>query len=222
MDSRFTTLALYALGAGAADDIAGQAEDPPGAVEGQAPLAVRPFPDGAPDRGAGAVLRIRRAAASSAPTIAPDDVAAAARGRLHAAVRSSTASAIAKTARRDRRDHGRHLRPAVHRRLSRAVPVQPLRARASARPAPSCSRRRGVTVTDLDGNRFYDLTGSYGVNVFGYDFYKECIERGAARVARSRPGARPLSSGDRLQRRSGCGRFPASTKCRSTCPAPRR
>jgi glutamate-1-semialdehyde 2,1-aminomutase len=40
----------------------------------------------------------------------------------------------------------------------------------------------GVTVTDLDGNRFYDLTGSYGVNVFGYDFYKECIERGSERV----------------------------------------
>jgi len=40
----------------------------------------------------------------------------------------------------------------------------------------------GVTVTDLDGNRLYDLAGSYGVNVFGYDFYKECIERGAERV----------------------------------------
>jgi glutamate-1-semialdehyde 2,1-aminomutase len=40
----------------------------------------------------------------------------------------------------------------------------------------------GVTVTDLDGNRFYDLTGSYGVNVFGYDFYKGCIERGGERV----------------------------------------
>jgi glutamate-1-semialdehyde 2,1-aminomutase len=40
----------------------------------------------------------------------------------------------------------------------------------------------GVTLTDLDGNRFYDLTGSYGVNVFGYDFYKECIERGNQRV----------------------------------------
>jgi glutamate-1-semialdehyde 2,1-aminomutase len=40
----------------------------------------------------------------------------------------------------------------------------------------------GVNVTDLDGNRLYDLTGSYGVNVFGYDFYKECIERGAGRV----------------------------------------
>jgi len=40
----------------------------------------------------------------------------------------------------------------------------------------------GVSVTDLDGNRFYDLSGSYGVNLFGYDFYKEAIERGAARV----------------------------------------
>jgi glutamate-1-semialdehyde 2,1-aminomutase len=33
----------------------------------------------------------------------------------------------------------------------------------------------GVTVTDVDGNVFYDLTGSYGVNIFGNDFYKECI-----------------------------------------------
>ncbi|HEY9029052.1 MAG TPA: aminotransferase class III-fold pyridoxal phosphate-dependent enzyme [Burkholderiaceae bacterium] len=41
----------------------------------------------------------------------------------------------------------------------------------------------GVTVQDLDGNGFYDLTGSYGVNLFGYDFYKECIAEGAARVA---------------------------------------
>jgi glutamate-1-semialdehyde 2,1-aminomutase len=40
----------------------------------------------------------------------------------------------------------------------------------------------GVTLTDLDGNRFYDLTGSYGVNVFGYDFYKDCMERGLQRV----------------------------------------
>jgi glutamate-1-semialdehyde 2,1-aminomutase len=40
----------------------------------------------------------------------------------------------------------------------------------------------GVTVIDLDGNRAYDLTGSYGVNLFGYDFYRDAIERGAARV----------------------------------------
>jgi glutamate-1-semialdehyde 2,1-aminomutase len=40
----------------------------------------------------------------------------------------------------------------------------------------------GVTVTDLDGNAFYDLTGSYGVNLLGHDFYKDCIAQGADRV----------------------------------------
>ena len=39
-----------------------------------------------------------------------------------------------------------------------------------------------MTLTDLDGNVFYDLTGSYGVNVFGHDFYKECMDRGSARA----------------------------------------
>ena len=37
----------------------------------------------------------------------------------------------------------------------------------------------GCSVTDLDGNRFIDLTGSYGVNVFGVDFYKACMAEGA-------------------------------------------
>jgi glutamate-1-semialdehyde 2,1-aminomutase len=41
----------------------------------------------------------------------------------------------------------------------------------------------GAVLTDLDGNRLYDLTGSYGVNLFGYDFYRECIARGGAEVA---------------------------------------
>jgi glutamate-1-semialdehyde 2,1-aminomutase len=41
----------------------------------------------------------------------------------------------------------------------------------------------GATVVDPAGNRFYDLSGSYGLNVFGYDFYKECIRRGGERVA---------------------------------------
>lgn len=41
---------------------------------------------------------------------------------------------------------------------------------------------QGVTVTDLDGNSFYDVTGSYGVNLFGYDLYKECIAQGSERV----------------------------------------
>jgi glutamate-1-semialdehyde 2,1-aminomutase len=40
----------------------------------------------------------------------------------------------------------------------------------------------GVTLKDLDGNLFYDLAGSYGVNIFGYDFYKDCIESGEKRA----------------------------------------
>ncbi|MBV5294038.1 MAG: aminotransferase class III-fold pyridoxal phosphate-dependent enzyme [Curvibacter lanceolatus] len=40
----------------------------------------------------------------------------------------------------------------------------------------------GVTLTDLDGNSYYDLTGSYGVNVFGVDVYRQCIAEGSARA----------------------------------------
>ena len=41
---------------------------------------------------------------------------------------------------------------------------------------------QGVMLTDLDGNHFYDLAGSYGVNLFGYDFYKSCMKAGWERV----------------------------------------
>lgn len=37
----------------------------------------------------------------------------------------------------------------------------------------------GVKVQDLDGQCFYDLAGSYGVNLLGVDFYKECMAEGA-------------------------------------------
>ena len=37
----------------------------------------------------------------------------------------------------------------------------------------------GVGRTDLDGNHCLDLTGSYGVNVFGVDFYKATMAEGA-------------------------------------------
>ena len=37
----------------------------------------------------------------------------------------------------------------------------------------------GGMVEDLDGNRFCDLTGSYGVNVLGVDAYKACMAEGA-------------------------------------------
>ena len=40
----------------------------------------------------------------------------------------------------------------------------------------------GAQVKDIDGNWSYDVAGSYGVNVFGYDFYKDCMEKGFAKV----------------------------------------
>jgi glutamate-1-semialdehyde 2,1-aminomutase len=63
------------------------------------------------------------------------------------------------------------------------VPFQFSRfVREHFKPGAFLASSSGVTVTDLDGNRFYDLTGSYGVNVFGYDFYKQCIAAGSERV----------------------------------------
>ncbi len=49
----------------------------------------------------------------------------------------------------------------------------------------------GVRIRDLDGNWSYDLAGSYGVNLLGYDFYKGCIERGAERVRELGPALGP-------------------------------
>lgn len=45
----------------------------------------------------------------------------------------------------------------------------------------------GVRVTDLDGQTFHDLTGSYGVNVFGYDFYRKCMDEAVARARKLGP-----------------------------------
>ncbi|MCB2062339.1 MAG: aminotransferase class III-fold pyridoxal phosphate-dependent enzyme [Novosphingobium sp.] len=46
---------------------------------------------------------------------------------------------------------------------------------------------QGVSIFDLDGNAFYDLTGSYGVNLLGTDRYKQLIEEGAKTVAELGP-----------------------------------
>jgi glutamate-1-semialdehyde 2,1-aminomutase len=74
-------------------------------------------------------------------------------------------------------------------------------------PAEVAARRRegfsrvARRLRDLDGNFSYDLTGSYGVNVFGYDFYKDCIERGApGSRARARCSALPPVVADNVAR----------------------
>jgi glutamate-1-semialdehyde 2,1-aminomutase len=66
----------------------------------------------------------------------------------------------------------------------------------------------GVMVEDLDGNRFFDLTGSYGVNLFGTDFYKACIDEGAERARALGPvlgGLHPdaLANAEKLKAISG-------------------
>ncbi len=63
-------------------------------------------------------------------------------------------------------------------------------------------RSEGNRLIDLDGNASFDLAGSYGVNLFGNDFYKGCIERGAARVKDLGPvlGVYPPLMADILRR----------------------
>lgn len=51
------------------------------------------------------------------------------------------------------------------------------------RSAALCDDSAGTTVRDLDGNTPIDLSGSYGVNTFGYAFYKKCIAQGTHRVS---------------------------------------
>jgi len=77
----------------------------------------------------------------------------------------------------------------------------------------------GVTVTDVDGNVSYDLTGSYGVNIFGNDFYKECIAESEKRAHALGPVLGPYHPviTDNV---SGCARFPASTKRSHVGPKP--
>jgi len=40
----------------------------------------------------------------------------------------------------------------------------------------------GLLLRDLDGNESFDLGGSYGVNLFGSEFYKACIARATERA----------------------------------------
>ena len=52
--------------------------------------------------------------------------------------------------------------------------------RTQLKPGVMVERSAGVRLTDIDGNQWLDLGGAYGVNVFGYDFYKVCLRQAAA------------------------------------------
>ncbi|MCS6897226.1 MAG: hypothetical protein NZM29_04570, partial [Nitrospira sp.] len=51
---------------------------------------------------------------------------------------------------------------------------------------------QGPMLQDMDGNWSLDVTGSYGVNVAGYDLYKDWIQRGWERVKALGPVLGPL------------------------------
>ena len=80
--------------------------------------------------------------------------------------------------------------------------------RSQLKTASVVTASDGVHFTDADGNRFYDLTGSYGVNVLGNDVYKVTMAEGSALAEPLGPvlGAyHPvvLDNIDRLRRISG-------------------
>ena len=111
---------------------------------------------------------------------APPDVAARRRAgfeRLSALYRERFAQTAALTA--EARDGISDLQFTS----SYRVPFQfSARVRESLSAGSFLQSAQGVTVTDLDGNTLYDLTGSYGVNLLGQDFYKQCMKAGAERV----------------------------------------
>ncbi len=179
MDSRFSTLALYALGAGAF-------------ATSLYKVKTRLDLSKAKHRSLTGHARMARRIASLVPFYeyegdrffrcddAPGDVIAARKvgfERLSALYRERFAETVRQTS--EIRDTISDLQfTDVYR-----VPFQFSRVvQRNLQAGALLQSSSGVTVTDLDGNTFYDLTGSYGVNVFGTDFYKECIDRGAALV----------------------------------------
>ncbi len=170
----------------------------PAAVEGQAPVAGRPFAHVAPVGFADPVLRVRRSAILPCRQRAGRGCRAPAR-RFHTAG-AALSGALRQDAPADGRGQGRPLRPAVHVHLSRAVPVQPGRARA-------LERRLVLAVV---GRRYADRSrrqyllrpdGLLRRQLFGYDFYKACMEKGAERVRDLGPVLGAYHPRARLQRR---------------------
>lgn len=49
-------------------------------------------------------------------------------------------------------------------------------------PAMMAEATQGPWVRDIDGNWLLDTSGSYGVNVFGHDFYRACLAEGQQRT----------------------------------------
>ena len=141
MDSQTLTYLIAGAGAAGAAAAIARARRRLQLSRRQAPLAGRPCPHVAPARRAHAVLRVRRGPLlllrRRARTRSPRAGATAS-----SAWRATIEQRFANTIALNGRGQGRHLGPAVHRRLPRAVPVQPPRARAPGRRLVARSPRR--------------------------------------------------------------------------------
>jgi len=205
MDSRFTTLALYALGAGAV-------------TTSLVKLKNRLALSKAKHRSLSGHSRMARRVAALVPFYEyderrffradnPPEEVAATREAAFARLSGLYRERYTETARRT--DEIKGAISDLQFTDAYRVPFQFSRyVREHLKAGTFVQSSSGVTVSDLDGNRFYDLTGSYGVNVFGYDFYKECIDRGAARVRDLGPVLGPYhpvisSNVERLRQISG-------------------
>jgi glutamate-1-semialdehyde 2,1-aminomutase len=110
----------------------------------------------------------------------PDWPICAARGfrRLSETFQTRFAKTIAET----KRAREGPVRPAIH--LHLPGPFQFSRLVREHLPSGTfLQRSHGREGHRPRRQRFYDLTGSYGVNLFGYDFYKETIAQGSAMAA---------------------------------------
>ncbi len=176
MDSRISTFALYALGAGALTTSLVK-------LKGRLALSKSKH------RSLSGHARMARRLAAMVPFYeyderrffradeAPDRYRGARARRASCVLPACFASGIAKTVR------------SLPRRSRTVSPTcnspTPIGCRSSSAawcagictPACSCSRRPASPSPISTATRFYDLTGSYGVNLFGYDFYKQCIDR---------------------------------------------
>ncbi len=87
---------------------------------------------------------------------------------------------------REGRSLGLRLAPAVSdMQFTRAyrVPFQFRRFAAEYLPVASfVNQSEGVRLRDVDGNWSYDVSGAYGVNLLGYDFYKQCMREALLKV----------------------------------------
>ncbi len=151
---------------------------------------------------------------------APAEVAATRRAGIHAARGSSTHSA----SRRARRSPARS-RPRCRTCSSRRAIACPFSSAASSEQhlqgGAFLESSSGATVTDLDGNRFFDLD-----RLLRREPLRLRLLQGMHRAR----AARGCASSDRCSAPTircwpttcaGCARSPDSTRCRSTCRAPR-